>query len=670
MRDSYVGNLALCLWSFLAFAWPLTGFSAAVEEDGAATVPDGKTIYRVSCLPCHGTVERSNAPFFPQLEQRARNRSPDEFVAAVLEGRTRDRAAPPGLLNSHEHGGMPAFDYLANEEIAALVSYLYRRLGDQPVEVTAEQVARARGEGQVSGPGPALRPEDAARAEALYLSHCAGCHGVDRSGLSGRAIDGAALKDRSPAEIMAVLHYGSVWGMPSWGTSEQLSARDMSLLVRYLKQDGSQPPGFSLQQARSSWTRIQPPSSDGAHGKFEVPVDQLFVSLLHDSGQVALIDGRNYRIHSLVDTHLAPQDLALTPDGRFLAVLARSGHLALVDLRLDSPAVIARSRVSYSARRMVITGTASRPLLIVGGQGNRVLAIVDGRTLEPLGQLSLKVDPAGMKGGGVLDLLSVPGSSRVLALLSGESAVVALDLSVRGSRIETRTQATPLTLTPESFALDPSGQYLLVVGNDAALALLDLERRAQIASLTLDRWPGGGYAIALTDSPGGASWAISTPAAARILEVRAQLSEASPPRLELLRSIELPHAGSLYLAAHRASPFLWTDLTLNGIPGAASRVARVDLRAAAEGAVTTLRLQDHLGARFSNLSAIYPQFDAKGRRVWFTLWNRQDRPSAIAVVNAESRAIEAMITDDRLTTPIRTFSAAGLLQQSLRAVAE
>ncbi len=646
------------LWKLMPAVLSVSLPGLAVSANDGKAVHDGAAAYETHCRTCHGRLDKSNAPFFPDLAHSAQKLSQSEFIAAVLRGRGRSAQNIPGEPGAHQLGGMPALGQLSDSLIATILNYLYQQLESGFDAVAPEDVARVR-EGAVGDTqSGSLSPQDLAQAASLYAEHCAGCHGLDRAGLSGGALDAATLKDQSPLELLATLHYGTAWGMPNWGTSEALSYTEMKLLTRYLKQDGPSAPAFTMANVRASWRFTPGRPDDQAKRRFEIPTAALFVSLLHDCGQIALIDSRNYRIHSFIDTHLAPNALALTPDGRFLSVLARSGHLTLVDLHRPTPEVIAQVRAGYSARHLALVGSARQPLLVVSAQGASTLTVFDARTLKPLERVVLDQQEQSLPRAGVIALQAVPDRSRLLVLLEGTRQVLELRLRLP-EPLQVTQRSMEISIVPESISFDRSGRALLVVGQGAELALLDMRRRRELAAIKLKDWQGGGHSVALA-AAGARRWILAAPQEARMLPINVNQQGRSKAQLQIGDPIDLPSAGSLHLAAHPASARLWSDLTLSGIPGAGSRVMRIDLTENAP-VMNTLDLDQSLDARFAGASAIQPQYDPEGKRVWFTLWNRQDLPSAIAVLNDQTLAIETIIADDRLTTPVRTYSAAGLL---------
>lgn len=621
-----------------------------------ATIVSGKSIYEIYCQSCHGTFERSNEPFFPELEQRARTQSTDAFISTVLAGRVRWI----GDFDHQSTGNMPALDYLANEEIAAVVDYLYTKAGVETAPVTVEAVAQARANMALEGQDIVMTNAQYDQAEQLYLEFCAGCHGLDRLGLSGSALDPISLSHQSPTEIVLRLHYGTSWGMPNWGTSERIAPEQLVLLSRYLKLEPQRAPDYTVERLQQSWQQLNPPDSRPRKRQFDIPNTALFISLLHDTGQIALIDGPARRIDRVIDTGLAPHDIALSRDGRYLYVLARSGDVALLDLYEKAPKVIARVRVGYSARNLAVSSGKGAPLLLVGSHGAATVTALDATTLKPLATQSLATIGNSIDNKTIVDIQNIPGSNRFIAVLRGHSGLVeiAADRTLDAVQLTSSTIGDVAALRAGSFALGK--RYLLVPADDLGVAVFDVKERRQLDLIAMPGRFGGSQGNAYIDPDFGPVWAMSSLSDALIVVIGTDPATHPKSAWKVVRTLELPAGGPLFTTVHPESQHLWADMTLNARPGMASSVVAIDHRGLV-GKRNTLQLRNALPKPYQQITALHPQFDSDGKEVWVTLWNRQDLPSAIAVINDAAMTVEAVIRDPRLITPIRTFSASALI---------
>ncbi|MFK7912438.1 MAG: cytochrome D1 domain-containing protein [Pseudomonadales bacterium] len=638
----------------------LTAITATVAAHGAPSPGNlaisGKSVYESSCQGCHGTFERSNEPFYPALAKLAHRQSTEAFIATVLAGRVRW----VGDFDTHSTRNMPALDYLANEEIAAVVNYLYIQADAKAAPVTVEAVARARSSMSQHDQEIVMSKAQYDEAEQLYLTHCAGCHGLDRLGLSGNALDPVSLKDQSPTEIVQTLHYGTAWGMPNWGTSERIEAEQLVLLARYLKLEPQRAPEFSFESVQKSWRQPERADTRAATNQSGIVPEKLFISLLHDTGQIALIDGPLRKVHGVIDTGLAPHDIAMSNNGRYVYVLARNGEVAMVDLYAKVPAVIARVRVAYSARNLALSSGDSAAVLLVGSHSATTVTALDAATLEPLASTPLAGSSNSIDDKSIVDIQNIPGSSRFAIVLRGQSGLVELSVERTDATTRLAHKAVGTAQALRAGSLDLSGRYLLVPADDLGVAVFDLQRSKQIDLISMPGRFGGSQGNAYVDPEFGPVWAMSSLSDAQIVVIGTDPAKHPKSAWKVVRTLELPGAGPLFTAVHPNSSHLWTDMTLNARPGMASSVVAID-RQDLIGKRNSLQLNNALPKPFNQITALHPQFDSSGKEVWITLWNRQDLPSAIAVINDAAMTVEAVIKDPRLITPVRTFSASGLM---------
>ena len=221
-------------------------------------------------------------------------------------------------------------------------------------------------------------------AANLYFTFCAGCHGVDRRGSAGNALTDWTMRVRGSQSLMQIMHFGTSWGMPNWGTGEQLSEEQLSLLARFLQQPAPEPPLYGQSEMQASWQNIVPIEKRPKKRLFPLPAKELFVSLQHDTGEVLLIDAKTKRVLAAIETGLAPHEVDISKDGRYLYVIARGGQLAMIDLFMAQPSVVARVRVGLEARSVAVGRTRRPSRLVAGTYWPGDYVILNATTLEPL----------------------------------------------------------------------------------------------------------------------------------------------------------------------------------------------------------------------------------------------------------------------------------------------
>ena len=53
---------------------------------------------------------------------------------------------------------------------------------------------------------------------------------------------------------------------------------------------------------------------------------------------------------------------------------------------------------------------------------------------------------------------------------------------------------------------------------------------------------------------------------------------------------------------------------------------------------------------------VQPEYNKDGTEVWFSVWNRKNKPSAIVVVDDKTRKVKAVINDPKVITPTGKFN--------------
>ena len=508
------------------------------------------------------------------------------------------------------------------------------------------------------------------QARTLYLEKCAACHGAGREGRAGSELFAGLMRGRGEASLKQLLHFGTSTGMPNWGTSEALGDHEMSLLARYLMQSDELSGvalEFSEKKVADSHVLVVAPENRPRNRENALGAEQIFVSLLHDTASIALIDGAAKRLITRIGVGLAPHAIALSPERRYLYVLGRGGELVMLDLFMRDPMVVARVRVGYESRALAVVGTGESAALLVAAQTPAQLVALDLQTLRVLSSISL-VGSDGVTPLRVTQILAPPGSANRFAAISDSPAVL---LTGRISR----TGAVSLeSLFPFEAGLgrgysacgvnQVSSEMLLPVGRSkvAVVHMPEARLHAQLEPQGLDG-PGGGVCFFIENRKYWVAGSMHGATAALLSQTKGTGDWVKHPPLVL------GGAGTLFAAAHPRSDSIWLDHAASFDSAAATHVSvfrKSDVAGAvdysrdsplAAASLNLVRLAEMAG---EPIRALHPQYNSDGSEIWFTLWNRQDRQSALVVLDAESYELVAKIVDNRLITPIRTFSLAML----------
>ena len=124
-----------------------------------------------------------------------------------------------------------------------------------PVPIKPEDTTSAR-----TPTAPALTDAEFNRAKQIYFERCAGCHGVLRKGATGKPLTPDITLSKGTDYLKVFINYGSPAGMPNWGTSKQLSEKDVDLMAKFLQHEPPVPPEWGMKEMEASWKVIVPPN--------------------------------------------------------------------------------------------------------------------------------------------------------------------------------------------------------------------------------------------------------------------------------------------------------------------------------------------------------------------------------------------------------------------------
>lgn len=171
IRGRAVADAVALAAALLLAAGGVRGVMAQTSSSGSPGAQAlGRSVYEASCASCHGTAGEGLPGVYPPLANDPFLTASEELpVRVVLEG----RAPAPDVPQ------MPSFGrLLSDREVAAVVSYVRSRWGNDAGPVSAGTVAslRARLKGETGG-GSVEMPDGWRReGEALYRDYCAACH--------------------------------------------------------------------------------------------------------------------------------------------------------------------------------------------------------------------------------------------------------------------------------------------------------------------------------------------------------------------------------------------------------------------------------------------------------------------------------------------------------------
>lgn len=526
------------------------------------------------------------------------------------------------------------------------------------LDVLKEQELPAPG----ARPGvPSLTQAEFNEANQIYFQRCAGCHGVLRKGATGKALtpDITRSPDRGFEYLRDFITYGSPAGMPNWGTSGELTDKQVELMAKYLLNDPAQPPEFGLEDMKATWKVDVPVEKRPTKKMNKLDLDNLFSVTLRDTGEVALIDGASKEIVSVIPTGYAVHISRVSASGRYLYVIGRDGKINLIDLWMEKPANVAEIKIGNEARS-VETSKAKGwedKYAIAGAYWPPQYVIMDGATLEPLKIVSTR--------GMTVDTQEYHPEPRVASIVASHFRPEFLvnvketgkTMMVDYSDINNLKQ---IEIGSARFlhdgGFDSTKRYFLVAANASnKVAIIDTKEDKLVGIVETGATPHPGRGANFVHPKFGPVWATSHLGDETISLIGTDPEKHPQYAWKVVQTLEGQGGGSLFVKTHPKSKHLYVDTPLNPEASIASSVAVFDL-ADLEKEPTILPIGEWSGISEGTRRVVQGEYNVAGDEVWFSVWNSKDQQSAIVVVDDKTLKPKHVIKGDKVVTPTGKFN--------------
>jgi len=524
------------------------------------------------------------------------------------------------------------------------------------------------GELRVEIPGrregdPVMTQDEYNTANKIYFERCAGCHGVLRKGATGKPLTTDITRENGFEYLRDFITYGSPAGMPNWGTSGDLTEEEVDMMARYILLEPAAPPEFGMAQMRESWKLIVPPDQRPTEKMNDIDIDNLFSVTLRDSGEVALIDGATYQIHSVIKTGYAVHISRISASGRYLFVIGRDALINMIDLWMETPATVAQIKIGSEARSIETSkmhGWEDK-YAIAGAYWPPQYVIMDGDTLEPLKIKSTR--------GMIYDDQEYHPEPRVAAILASHfrpeflvnvketGKILMVDYSDIKNLKVTEVEAERFL---HDGGLDSSKRYFLTAANARnRVAVIDTKTGTLTAIVDTDgQTPHPGRGANLMHPTYGPVWATSHLGDDTVALIGTDPEGHPENAWKMVQQLYALGGGSLFVKSHPSSEHLYVDATLNPdaeISGSVAvfRIADLDQE---EPEFATLPIVEWADISEGQPRVVQGEFNRAGNEIWFSVWNAKDLQSAIVVVDDKTLTLKAVIKDPRLITPTGKFN--------------
>ncbi|MEQ8427275.1 MAG: cytochrome D1 domain-containing protein [Gammaproteobacteria bacterium] len=658
-----------------------------------AEANDGKALYEANCAACHQANGKGLPGAFPPLANSDYLKAPDykEAIDVIINGKSGEL-----VVNGVKYNNvMPAMSHLDDESIASILTFIVNNWGNPGGKITAENIKVARGsEFEKSDPAQGQSHPDTSVAEAAHLSapvgvppesvkmikspgapdiseqefevakkiffeRCAGCHGVLRKGATGKPLTPDITLAKGTEYLKALIKFGSPAGMPNWGTSGELSEKEIDILARYLQHEPPAPPEFGLEKMKATWKVLVPPEKRPKKPQHNRNIKNFFSITLRDAGKVALIDGDTKEIVTIIDTGYAVHISRVSHSGRYVYTIGRDALINLVDLWMSPPQTVATIKVGLEARSVETSKYKGYhdKYAVAGAYWPPQYTIMDGNTLEPLKIMSTR--------GMTVDTQEYHPEPRVAAIVgSHEHPEFIINVKETGkillANYEDIHNLQVTTIDAARFlhdgGWDVTKRYFLTAANKSdKIAVVDSKTRKLAALVDVDKIPHPGRGANFVHPKYGPVWGTSALGNEKVTLIGTDPEGHKEHAWKVVDVLKGQGGGSLFIKTHPKSKNLWVDSPLNPDEKISQSVAVFDIDNLDKG-YEVLPIAEWAKLGDGPKRVVQPEYDETGTEVWFSVWSGKDEESAIVVVDDKTRKLKHVIKGKEIVTPTGKFN--------------
>ncbi len=491
----------------------------------------------------------------------------------------------------------------------------------------------------------------------IYFDRCAGCHGVLRKGATGKPLLPQDMQKLGTETLKVFVHYGTPGGMPGFGTSNELTEKEVDLMARYIQNTPPTPPEWGMKEMAASWKLLVKPEDRPKKQMNKLKLDNLFAVTLRDSGELALIDGDSKKIVVVLKTGFAVHISRISKSGRYLYTTGRDGLINLIDLWMETPATVATIRTGSDARSIETSKYKGfdDKLAIAGTYWPPAYVLMDGPTLKPLKIMSTR--------GYTYDEQEYHAEPRVASIVASHikpefvvnvketGKILLVDYSDIKNLKTTEVEAERFL---HDGGWDSSKRYFMVAANMRnTVSVVDTKEGKLAANVKVGTKPHPGRGANWPDTKFGPVWATGHLGDDTIAVIGTDPAKHKEGAWKVVRSLKNHGSGSLFVKTHPKSKNLWADAALNPDAEVRQSVSVWDLKNLDKPA-EVINLAKLAGITEGRVT--HPEYNKAGDEVWFSVWGPKNGESALVVMDDKTRKLKAVIKDKRLVTPTGKFN--------------
>ncbi len=518
---------------------------------------------------------------------------------------------------------------------------------------------------------PQLTKEQMEQGNTIYFQRCAGCHGVLRKGATGKNLEPAWSKKAADGTVTEggtlklgqsrlekIIANGTDGGMVNF--DDILTKDEIKLMASYIQQPPVAPPEWGLKDMTASWKNIVPPEKRPTKQMNKINLSNVFSVTLRDAGQIALIDGDTKQIVATVKTGYAVHISRLSASGRYVYVIGRDGLLSLVDLWMETPAVVAEIKIGLDARSVDTSkfkGFEDK-YAIAGSYWPPQYVIMEGESLKPLKVVSTRgvtVDGEYHPEPRVASIVSSQIKPEWVVNIKETGLIQLVDYSdIKNLKTTTIESAKFL----HDGGWDSTGRYFLVAANASnKVAVVDTKEGKLAALVDTKKIPHPGRGANFVHPKFGPVWATGHLGADVVTLIGTDPAKHPESAWKVVQELKHIGAGNLFVKTHPKSKNLWADAPQNPEKDIAESIAVYDLTNLdkAPEVINVAKLAG-LPESKSIKRVTQPEYNKDGTEVWVSLWAGKTEPSAIVVFDDATRKVKSVIKDPKLITPTGKFN--------------
>ena len=506
-----------------------------------------------------------------------------------------------------------------------------------------------------------LSPEQMEEGVKIYFQQCAGCHGVLRKGATGKNLEPDKLKaaGRTEVFIKSIITNG-FGGMPAWGKLGILTPEQIDLMAKFLFEPVPEPPPWTFADIKKTWKVLVPVEARPKSPVTKRNWQNFFGVILRDVGKVAIVDGDSKELVKILPTGYATHILRSSKDGRYFYTIGRDGWAKAIDLWMEEPTIVAEARTCLDARSIDTSkyeGFEGK-YAVVGCYWPSNFVIHDGQTLEPLKMVSTQ--------GYVQSMGEFLRENRVAAIVSshfspewilnikegGQTWLVDYSkMNLRGKPINVKMIDTDRFLHDGGW--DLSKRYFLVAANAVKkISVIDAKTGEFVASVPVGDKPHPGRGANWVHPEYGPVWATGHIKDNKIAVIGTDPEGHPDYAWKVVKMIEAPYPGNLFIKTHPKSPWLIVDFTVAPTPEANATLCAWEKENLDKDPVCW-EVPD---AKKLKARMVHIEFSKDGSEFWVSAWGNVDTPTFIVVYDGVTLQEKARITGDWVRTPTGKFN--------------